>query len=126
MQVRLREPRLSHSTPPASPRLTSLCALSTAGSSPPLILRRIGAGEGIWQQLMRLSHHDPHRLQLIRGREPEVLDCHADPVAYEAARRLRAVWISHAHADHHLGLVSHLSPNINSTVVLGSPSPEVP
>jgi ribonuclease BN (tRNA processing enzyme) len=52
----------------------------------------IDAGEGTWSQMLRLLS-EMHRDVPLRS------------LKYRLARKLRVVWISHPHADHHLGLV---------------------
>jgi ribonuclease BN (tRNA processing enzyme) len=52
----------------------------------------IDAGEGTWSQMLRLLCET--------NREVPV-----SALKYRLARKLRVVWVSHPHADHHLGLV---------------------
>jgi ribonuclease BN (tRNA processing enzyme) len=52
----------------------------------------IDAGEGTWSQMLRLLCET--------NREAPV-----SALKYRLARKLRVVWVSHPHADHHLGLV---------------------
>lgn len=62
-------------------------------------------GEGTWQQLLRMALHSPHMMNgWSRGEGGVAVD--EGSVALWAACTLKAIWISHAHADHHLGLVS--------------------
>lgn len=54
----------------------------------------LDAGEGTWQQLLRVAKHTP-----------EMTTATAEGIEKWAAQQVSAVWISHPHADHHLGLV---------------------
>eukprot|EP01041_Mallomonas_annulata_P010212 gene10211-21289_t len=90
----------------------------------------LDAGEGSWQQLLRIAHHAPHigagggsssihnssssstsnatvMRDLDNNDDKNVDD--DDVVARRAAEALHIVWISHPHADHHLGLIRIIS-----------------
>jgi ribonuclease BN (tRNA processing enzyme) len=56
----------------------------------------IDAGESTWAQMLRLAH-ETENAQGMSSTVPEV--------SYRLARKIKIVWVSHPHADHHLGLV---------------------
>ena len=115
----------------------------------------VRAGEGTWQQMVLLAVHDPALVQGLgtglgqeTGLGPGVgseqgqelgLDQPPQPqsqsqlqlqqqlqhIELSLARQLRAVWISHPHADHHLGLLRVLSERRRWLVMAGCFTPLV-
>ena len=99
----------------------------------------LDAGEGTWQQMVRMAYHTPslvapnpsdprtrtsaHEPVITSNSDPEPdipdnsqdhglihrNDGIIDSVETVLARDLKVVWISHPHADHHLGLLMILS-----------------
>jgi ribonuclease BN (tRNA processing enzyme) len=99
----------------------------------------LDAGEGTWQQMVRMAYHTPslvapnpsdprtrsstHEPVITSnsGPGPDIpdnaqdhgiihrIDCIIDYVETVLARDLKVIWISHPHADHHLGLLMILS-----------------
>lgn len=67
---------------------------------------RYFAGEGSWCQLLRLGANSRTISIDIGLCAPHLSLSVVEKVELWAARELKAVWISHPHADHHLGLVS--------------------
>ena len=67
----------------------------------------LDAGEGTWQQMMRTIHHLPESLSIRDGLASGALGTvpERDRTALQLALQLKLVWISHPHADHHLGLI---------------------
>lgn len=56
-------------------------------------------GEGTWQQLVRMSFHRQRSTASARTIDIGI-------ITKEISRRLKLIWISHHHADHHLGLIT--------------------
>lgn len=54
----------------------------------------LDCGEGTWQQLIRMVSSTPS-MRVNFELSPEIW----------AATQLKLIWISHPHADHHLGVV---------------------
>lgn len=72
----------------------------------------LDAGEGTWQQMVRLVHHRPSLLAPSTSSGSSADSSPAEgsmSAAQELAARLRVVWISHPHADHHLGITRILA-----------------
>lgn len=65
----------------------------------------LDAGEGTWQQMIRAAYHTPSMLEAIEKHTDLSHSPVGDRVALLLAIQLRLVWISHPHADHHLGLI---------------------
>jgi ribonuclease BN (tRNA processing enzyme) len=95
----------------------------------------LDAGEGTWQQLVRMAHHTPALLapnsvsadaregqiktntntgtetDIETGTEQTAVSGLSPLLSVEEtlAKNLKVIWISHPHADHHLGLLMILS-----------------
>jgi ribonuclease Z len=67
----------------------------------------LDVGEGTWQQMMKMALNCPSLLGLDENISIEAVD--TDRIAYALAVQIKAAWISHPHADHHLGLIRLLS-----------------
>lgn len=79
------------------------CQLDSGhGSSGALMV--LDAGEGTWQQMVRMAHHHPALLSNDGAAAAESISA-----AHALAARVRVVWISHPHADHHLGITRILA-----------------
>ena len=107
----------------------------------------VRAGEGTWQQTVLLAVHDPALVQGLgqgpglgpgvgseQGQEPGLdqppqsqpqSQLQLQHIELSLARQLRAVWISHPHADHHLGLLRVLSERRRWLVMAGCFTPLV-
>ena len=79
----------------------------------------LDVGEGTWQQLVRLAHAQPSLLS----------DDHGDGAALGLAKCIRAIWVSHPHADHHLGITRVLAeckrllgPTFTPIIVVAPPA----
>ena len=63
-------------------------------------------GEGSWQQLIRMATYTPSMMRMMMMSNDNLeLNPSLHDIQYWAANQLKVVWISHPHADHHLGLV---------------------
>lgn len=90
----------------------------------------LDAGEGTWQQMVRMSHCTPFLVlpdQIVdtatkyeeNSTSPNAHQNNGISIKYDRApsysieetlaRNLKLIWISHPHADHHLGLIMILS-----------------
>ena len=67
----------------------------------------LDVGEGTWQQMMKMALNCPSLLSLETNINVENVD--SDLIGYELSVQVKAAWISHPHADHHLGLIRLLS-----------------
>ena len=79
----------------------------------------LDVGEGTRQQLRGLAHGQPSLLR----------DCHGDGAALGLAKCIRAIWVSHPHADHHLGITRVLAeckrllgPTFTPIIVVAPPA----
>lgn len=98
----------------------------------------IDAGEGTWAQMVRMQYEHMANFAVDTAADTSV---HHEPapvptlaaVSSAVAQMLRVVWISHPHADHHLGLVrviqerktalrAHQYPSTISTTAAGTNS----
>ena len=68
----------------------------------------IDAGEGTWAQMQRLMYEaalkEHNTTSTISSHSTTTLPMLLD-IQYTLASQLRVIWVSHPHADHHLGLV---------------------
>lgn len=65
----------------------------------------LDCGEGTWQQLVRMAREHPGMCRSVSTRlaSPKLSSL---LVCQWLARNIKVVWISHPHADHHLGLMT--------------------
>jgi ribonuclease Z len=100
---------------------SSSSTLDGSGSGAIMVM---DAGEGTWQQMVRMAHHCPSLLHQNRYDDSATAATASknrssssifppSPSGSEAAmalaKRVRVVWVSHPHADHHLGLTRMLA-----------------
>ena len=89
----------------------------------------LDCGEGTWQQLLRMVREHPGMCRSVSGRPTNTTTSPGISSALACqwlARTIKVVWISHPHADHHLGLMTlvaerkrhwqseNIAPNCNS------------
>lgn len=67
----------------------------------------LDVGEGTWQQMMKMALNCHSLLGINENISMGTID--TDRIGYELAVQIKAAWISHPHADHHLGLIRLLS-----------------
>jgi ribonuclease BN (tRNA processing enzyme) len=65
----------------------------------------LDCGEGTWQQLVRMTREHPGMCQSISGHDNNPV-LSSTLACRWLAKTIKAVWISHPHADHHLGLMT--------------------
>ena len=64
----------------------------------------LDCGEGTWQQAVRMAREHPGMCNMANGRSSPIVS--SSMAAQWLANTIKVVWISHPHADHHLGLMT--------------------
>ena len=67
----------------------------------------LDCGEGTWQQLVRMTREHPGMCRASASQMNTVVS--SEMACQWLARTIKVVWVSHPHADHHLGLVTLIS-----------------
>lgn len=89
----------STTTVTATATATATTSAGAHARAPAIVL--LDVGEGSWFQLMRIACNDPS--VFMNGK---MSSSTFEQVQCEVARELAVAWVSHPHADHHLGLVT--------------------